>query len=164
MGKQSSHVPVRPRLEPLEDRSLPSVLTDGFFTVRPPAELELPRTGGVAVQTGSVLAISLASQPRVNSLQITDDGKGDVKASWDGGPVHSFTGVNTIELYSKGGGIDEVNLNLTGPLTAPLDVEVGLGARFNLVNLDVDGNASGANGLTVQVETPHRAHDLITES
>jgi hypothetical protein len=163
MGKQSSRVPVRPSLEPLEDRTVPSALTDSFFTV-PPLQNHLPRTGGVAVQTGSVLAISLASQHGLNQLQITDDGKGDVQASWDGGPVHSFTGVNTIELFSKGGGIDDVNFNLTGPLTAPLNLEVGLGARLNLVNLDVDGNAAGANGLTLQVEVRHGAHDIITES
>ena len=72
-----------PGVKPLEDRCLLS--SAGSFGFSPLFHI-LPRTGGVSAQTGSMLAIGVG-QPTTNTVQVTDDGKGDIQAEWNGGPV-----------------------------------------------------------------------------
>lgn len=89
----NSHVDLRsrnrviPRLELLEDRCLPA-----------------PAMGGVAVQVGSTLDISVGPAdvgPVVTafgSTMILEDGMGNVAAAWDGMPFQFFRGVNTVNF------------------------------------------------------------------
>jgi hypothetical protein len=57
--------------------------------------LEIRRTSGSAVQTGSVLTVTV-DRRMTNTVEISDDGGGAVEAKWNGGAAHSFTGVDKI--------------------------------------------------------------------
>jgi hypothetical protein len=110
-----------PGVKPLEDRCLPSlVASSGFF----PLFHLLPRTGGVSAQTGSMLAIGVG-QPTTNTVQLTDDGRGDVQAEWNGGPVHSFTTVAKTVIQAERARTDRITINLTSPRTGPVAIAVG---------------------------------------
>jgi hypothetical protein len=110
-----------PGVKPLEDRCLPSsAASSGFF----PLFHLLPRTGGVSAQSGSTLAIGVG-QPTTNSVQLTDDGKGDIQAEWNGGPVHSFTTAATTLIQAERARTDQITLNLVSPRTGPAALAVG---------------------------------------
>ncbi|HEV3261330.1 MAG TPA: hypothetical protein VG013_31045 [Gemmataceae bacterium] len=135
-----------PRLEALEDRVVPSV-----FSVHTP-----PRTGGAAFQTGSLLTVDLRNkvdQPGLNTVTIIDDGKGDIQVSWDGGPVHSFTGVSQIVVNSARTITEQVGFELTGPLAAPLNVQLNLNGINNVVTEQVGNNGVLPSGLTFDIVT-----------
>jgi hypothetical protein len=141
-----------PHVEALEERCLFSIFT--FRTM--PGSLTTPRTGGAAVQTGSLVTVDLRNkvgQPGLDTLLIVDDGAGDVQVSWDGGPVHSFAGVNQIVFNSKPTVTEQVTLKLTGPLTVPLDVDLNLSGIDNSVVEQVGGNDVAASGLSVNIVT-----------
>jgi hypothetical protein len=57
-----------------------------------------PKHGGVAVQTGTLLTVTFA--PGSNTSQISDS-NGSVQVAWNGGPVHSFTGITTIIVDAR---------------------------------------------------------------
>ena len=59
-----------------------------------------PRTGGLAVQSGSVVSC-FVGQPKMNEVQVVDDGKGDVQMSWNSGQPHSFQGVTTSVIQAQ---------------------------------------------------------------
>ena len=83
-----------PEVKPLESRLLLSrqvSFPDGTSIIFP-TFAHLPRTGGVSEQSGSVLSIGVG-QPATNTVQVTDLGQGRIQAEWNGGPVHSFTGI-----------------------------------------------------------------------
>jgi hypothetical protein len=84
----------------------------------------LPRTGGVFVQTGSELGIGVG-QPTTNAVQVTDVHTGNVQAEWNGGPVHSLTGVKMIFVEAERARNDQVTFNLTAPRTGPTAMAVG---------------------------------------
>jgi hypothetical protein len=96
-----------PDAKPLESRLLPSFAAPVGFS---PLFHSLPRTGGVSAQTGSMVAIGVG-QPKSNAVQITDDGAGDIQAEWNGGPVHTFSGVETMEVITKNARKDQVTLD-----------------------------------------------------
>lgn len=88
-----------PEVKPLESRFLLSrsqklTFPDGT-TIFAPLESHLPRTGGISVQSGSVLGIGVG-QSTANMVQATDNGSANLQAQWNGGPVRSFTGVSSI--------------------------------------------------------------------
>jgi hypothetical protein len=58
------------------------------------------RTSGTAVQTGSVLSIMVNKQ-NSNAVEILDQGAAGVAVEWNGGTVHSFTGVMTIIVQTQ---------------------------------------------------------------
>ena len=72
------------------------------------------RTGDVAIQTGSVLTITV-DLPTINAVAISNDGGGAVAVEWNSAatpgrspldlapccPVHSFTGVDTIVVETE---------------------------------------------------------------
>lgn len=150
-----------PRLEVLEDRCLPSGpgggsgIPSGIF-----------RTSGAAFQTGSLLTVVVLNkvgEPGTESATITDDGKGDIQVSWDGGAVHSFTGVKDVVLISQPTKTEQVSVNLTGPLTAPLDVQLFLGGKDNTVTEHVGNSGVSPNGLDVTVVNErHHANTTVT--
>ncbi len=138
-----THGPARqfvPDVTPLEDRRLLSQtisFPDGHVFIFP--TVSLPRTGGVAVQTGAALSIGVANTPSFSTLQITTDGAGDVWTQWDNGPVHVFHGVRAIDASLQGRAVDLVHIDLIGPLTESLDVSITLNGRFNFVAENVRG-------------------------
>jgi hypothetical protein len=60
------------------------------------------RTSGTAVQSGSVLTVTV-SRPTTNSVEISNKGGGAVEVEWNGGSVHSFTGVATVIVDTHNG-------------------------------------------------------------
>jgi hypothetical protein len=71
------------------------------------------RTSGTAIQTGSLLTIKVTS-PKINTIALESWNNGlMVDAKWNGGGVHSFSGVETIVIDIKNSsrafvGLDEV--------------------------------------------------------
>jgi hypothetical protein len=84
----------------------------------------LPRTGGVSVQMGTVLGIGVG-QPPGNTVQATDDDKGDLPVEWNGGPTHSFTGIKSTVIQAQRAKSDQITFNLTSSRTSPTAVAVG---------------------------------------
>jgi hypothetical protein len=74
-----------------------------------PLRLRVARTGGIAVQTGSLLTVTV-NRPKTNIVQINNEGAGAVQVEWNGGPVHSFSGVETIVVDTKNARKDQVTL------------------------------------------------------
>jgi hypothetical protein len=70
-----------------------------------------PRTGGTAVQIGTVLTISVTAR-KINAVTIESSNSGQmVQAEWNGGALDSFTGVNTIIVDIRNGSKDVVALD-----------------------------------------------------
>jgi hypothetical protein len=67
------------------------------------------RTSGTAVQSGSVLTVTV-NRPKSNVVQLVNEGAGDVQAQWNGGMVHSFTGVATIAVNASNARKDDIIL------------------------------------------------------
>jgi hypothetical protein len=67
------------------------------------------RTGGIAVQSGSLLTVTV-DRPRTNVVQITNEGAGNVQVEWNGGPVHTFSGVAEIVVNARNARKDQVTL------------------------------------------------------
>jgi len=126
-----------PDVKPLESRLLLStavpdfggdfgrsdVFPDGTSLVSP-ALPHLPRTGGVFVQTGTVLAIGVG-QPTTNTVHATDDGGGAFTVEWNGDPVHSLTGVASTVIQARRAKSGQIMFNLAGPRTVGTAVAVG---------------------------------------
>jgi hypothetical protein len=148
----------------LEDRLVPSRVVTPLEN---PLEIRAePRTGGAAFQTGSLLTVDLRNkvgQPGLDTATIVDDGKGDIQVSWDGGPVHSFTGVSQIVLNTARTVTEQVDFRLTAPLTAPLDVQLNLNGINNTVTEQVGNNGVVPGGLTFEVATlRHNGNTQVT--
>jgi hypothetical protein len=106
-----------------------------------------------------VVVIELAKAPAVNTLQITDDGKGDIQVNWDGGPVHSFQGVDQILVLSKGSkNTDVVTYDLTGPVSGNEQVDIDLHASHSDVIANLGSAGLETPGLTFRVAK----HDHLT--
>jgi hypothetical protein len=158
MEQRKSVVGVRLEIEVLEGRVVPSALaispigsSDSYLHSETP-----PRTGGAAFQTGSLLTVDLRNkvgQPGLDTLTIIDDGKGEIRVSWDGGPVHSFTGISQIVFNSTQTQTEKVAFELTGPLTKPLDVQLNLNGKDNIVTEQVGNNGVVPSGLTFEIVT-----------
>jgi hypothetical protein len=99
----------------------------GTSFVFPPFN-HLPRTGGIFAQKGSVLGIGVG-QPTANTVQVTDDGQGDVQAEWNGGPDRSFTSIKATVIQTQRARTNQITFNLTGSRTGPTDVAVGSAVR-----------------------------------
>ena len=115
-----------PEVKPLESRLLLSrqvSFPDGTSFIFPTFN-RLPRTGGVSEQSGSILGIGVGQT--TNTVQVTDDGQGAVRADWNGGPVHSFTSIKSTVIQAQRARINQITFNLTSPRTSPTAVAVGL--------------------------------------
>ena len=117
-----------PEVKPLESRLLLSQaqrlsFPDGTSFVFP-TFVHLPRTGGVSVQKGTVLSIGVG-QVRGNTLNVTDDGNGDVQAEWNGGPLHSLTGIKSTVIEAQRASHNQITFSLTGVRTGPAAIAVG---------------------------------------
>jgi hypothetical protein len=155
--RNRNHI-ARLEVELLEGRLVPSQLTVAPSAVGHviPSDSyinRLPRTGGVAIQVGSILEIGVApagsALPRTPFLGITkivEDGRGDVSVSWDGGPVHQFSGVSTITVVGDAP-VNDVFLEATAPLQSP--EQIGL-KMTGVANAFVALLPSDSAPLTVQ--------------
>ncbi len=136
--------PVRkfhPEGKPLERRLLLSrqvSFPDGTSFIFPTCR-HLPRTGGAAAQSGTTVGIGVG-QPRTNTVQVTDDGQGGIQAEWNGGPVHSFTGVTSSVIQTERSRSNQITFNLTSARTGPTNLAVG-----SLVPADAVLPSQGAN-------------------
>jgi len=135
-------------------------LHDAAVSVRP----HPPQIGGVAVQTGTVLTITVVRKPSISTVQVIDNGAGAVSAAWDGGKVHSFSGVETIDTNVEGPRSEEVTYTLTGPLTGSRDVETNLHGRTDSVTANVGGDGLATKGLTFHVYSTRSADtDILVD-
>jgi hypothetical protein len=79
----------------------------------PPQILRLtkaPRTSGTAVQSGSVLTVTV-NKSTTNTVEISNSGEGAVAVEWNGGAVHSFAGIATIVVDTRNARQDLVALD-----------------------------------------------------
>jgi len=153
----------QPYVEVLEERRLFSqvALSPGLVFRTSPGTVQFgslidPRTGGIAQQTGSLLTVDLRNkvgQPGLDTATVVDDGKGDIQVHWDGGPVHSFSGVTQIVISSAPTVTEQITLQLNGPLTTPLSVELNLSGIDNTVTEQVGDNGTPPSGLDVDIDT-----------
>jgi hypothetical protein len=90
--------------------------------------------------------------PGLESILIQDDGAGSVRVEWDGGPIHSFTGVRDIVVNSEPTVTERVAFDLTGPLTVPLNVQLNLGGQNNVITEQGFGLVP-PSGLTFDIVT-----------
>ena len=145
-----------PEVKPLESRLLLSrsqklTFPDGT-TIFAPLESHLPRTGGISVQSGSVLGIGVG-QSTANMVQATDNGSANLQAQWNGGPVRSFTGVSSIVVETGRARRNQITFNLTGRRTGPTAVAVGSQVRTDAVSAIEAGhppNVRRTSGTAVQ--------------
>jgi hypothetical protein len=162
-----SHGPARqfvPDVTLLEDRQLLSTTVtfpDGHTFVVP--DIQLPRTGGVAVQTGAALRIGVADNPSFSTLQITTDGAGNVVTRWDNGAVHVFHGVRAIVASVGGRATDLVHIDMTGPLTRSLDVSITLNGVFNVVAENVRREGPAIPLIILGYGSPGPHHTQVTK-
>ncbi len=75
-----------------------------------PMNVRIQRTSGAAVQSGSILTVTV-NKPTTNIVEISNNGGGAVEVEWSGGAVHSFTGVATIEVDTRKATNDLIALN-----------------------------------------------------
>jgi hypothetical protein len=68
------------------------------------------RTSGVAVQSGSVLTVTV-NKRTTNTVEISNSGGGAVAVEWNGGAVHSFAGIATIVVHTQNARKDLVALD-----------------------------------------------------
>jgi len=118
-----------PDVRPLESRCL---LSFAASSIKAPGRL------GVAVQTGTVLTVTL-NAPVTNTVQVTNDGAGYFQLEWNGGPVHFFTGVDTLNVHGEKARNDRITFNLTPPSSDPTNVSTCV----QTVNGSVEGKTGG---------------------
>jgi hypothetical protein len=104
-----------------------------------------PRTGGVAVQSGSVLS-SFVGQPKMNQVRVTDDSKGDVRMSWNSGQLQVFTGVTTTIIQAQRARTDQLTFHVRGDTVTALAARAG--STFHQ-----PGYSTGSTGIELN---PHR--------
>jgi hypothetical protein len=142
-----------PEVKPLESRLLLSRqvrFPDGTpFSF--PAFPRLPRTGGVSEQSGTVLGIGVG-QPTTNTVQVTDEGQGGIQAKWNGGPVHSLTGIQATVIQAQRARSNQIKFNLTSSRTSQAAVAVGLHVPTDAALASEGGHPLGrrTGGIAVQ--------------
>jgi hypothetical protein len=106
---------------------------------------------GEAVQTGTVVTVSV-NKPTTNTVQVSEGGPGNIQVAWNGGPLHSFTGVGTTIVQAEKARRDQVTFNLDDPATGSPDLAVHHGARTEAVPAGAMGHPMipAGKGVTVQ--------------
>jgi hypothetical protein len=121
-----------PRLEALEGRCVPSTISGRH---------------GTAVQNGTSLTIS-ATTGTHNSVQVLDDGVGDLTVQWNGGASHFFSGINNITINtSSQSQTNNVTYSFTGVLKQGETINVNLkGTSRNNCAIGMEGMSSPSGG------------------
>jgi hypothetical protein len=118
--------------------------------------LRLPRTGGASIQVGAVVDIGVG-QRSGNTVQINDDGAGSYRAKWNGGPVHSFAGVQAVAVFAKRAAHDQIKINLADQSAASPLAERHVNARADVVDANAGaapaGRVARTSGTAIQSGT-----------
>jgi len=93
----------------------------------------------VSIQVGAILGITVGHG---NTVQLNDEGAGGYQAEWNGGPVHSFTGVQAVYMYADKAKHDQITINLND--LSPASSEAGLTPSRQA---DTVGAEAGANSV-----------------
>jgi hypothetical protein len=131
MVRGPSQPTVKPRLEALEDRTVPATIFTHFVH------------GGAALEVNHVLFIGVVNA-KLNTVQITDIGKGRVEVWWNTSARYIFTGVNEI-VVAAAGKVNDVTFTLAGKLTGPLELDLFLHGQSSFreqLNAPTYGNLS----------------------
>jgi hypothetical protein len=143
----------QPKVEALEDRQVPALLT--------------PISPNGVSQTGSTLSIMCDDGP--DNLRFNDNGRGTIDMYVDGFLFNTFSGVNTLNVATKGGN-DTVVYNLFDSMiigqTRTLNVALGDGndtfiANLNNRTLKSDLFGSAAASLTFNIQGNHGDDNLM---
>ena len=119
-----------------------------------------PRTGGLAVQSGSVLSC-FVGQPRMNTVNVVEDGMRDVQMTWNSGQPHSFAEVSTSVIQAERAPtnlfeIEDFSFDIEQTLAVRKISPVALGVEQS--KLAVTGNSGHAvqtgTVLTITVNRP----------
>jgi hypothetical protein len=114
--------------------------------------LPAPRSGGLAIQNGSVL-ICAVGQPKGNTVQVTDDvTKHFVEMSWNFGRPQAFTGVTTTIIQAQRARTNQFTFNLTHGDTVTA-AAVAAGTTF-----DQPSPSAGSTGIEL---SRHRPADSV---
>jgi hypothetical protein len=145
-----------PHLEVLEDRCVPSTLQDG--SVR-------GIHGGTAVQNGTSLTVTVNSTN--NSVQVQDDGIGDITVKWNGGASHLFHGINNLTINTGSQTqSNTVTYAFTNVLLQGETINVNLrGTSSNNCTVGMEGMTIPSGGLVqealIRVTDTGKASDSI---
>jgi hypothetical protein len=93
----------------------------------------------------TILGIGVG-QMRGNTVNVTDDGVGDIQAKWNGGRVNSFAGIKTTVIEARRAARDQITFNLTGNRTTGTAVAVG-----SQVTTDAASAGDGGHPLNVRI-------------
>jgi hypothetical protein len=121
MSDRSSGQALRPRrtftpgVKRLEDRFLLSSAQRSSLLVP-----QAVKHDGNAVQTGTLLGVT-ADRSGTNKVHVTDNGAGFVQVDWNGSSVHSFAGIDTVDVHTQKGKKDVITFGLTGGPSVALD-------------------------------------------
>jgi hypothetical protein len=142
---------VLPNLEAIEDRCVPAHLH--FIH------------GGTAVQNGTSLTISVSNTN--NSVQVQDDGVGDITVKWNGGASHLFHGINNVTINtSSQSQTNTVVYGFTGVLKQGETIDVNLrGTLHNNFTGGMEGMSIPSGGpvqeALINVTDTGKASDQI---
>lgn len=73
-------------------------------------EFRFARTSGSAIQSGSLLIVNV-TRPNTDIVQVTNEGGGVVQVEWNGGSVHTFSGVAEVIVDTRNARRDQVTLS-----------------------------------------------------
>jgi hypothetical protein len=157
MSDQPSHQGIGPsrkfipEVKSLERRCLLSTTiphSDGIVWFPNP-----PHTGGIAIQSGSVLSCFVGQSP-MNTVQASFDvTKHFVEMSWNFGHPHVFTGVTTTIIQAQRARTDEFTFHLSHGDTVTA-VAAAAGTTFHQ-----SGPSTGSTGIEL---SPHRPADSVS--
>jgi hypothetical protein len=78
-------------------------------------------------------------QPTTNIVQVTDEGLESIQAKWNGGPVHSLTGIQATVVQTQRSRNNQITFTLNSSRTGPTAVAVGLQVPTKAVLANEDG-------------------------
>jgi hypothetical protein len=124
-----------PDIHELESRLVLSqqlLFPDGAHLVFPLFS-RLPRTGGAALQSGTVLTIGVG-QPTTNTAVFQSVGAGTSTVEWNGRPARTFTGADAALVQIGRARRDEITFQLASPRTGPTAIATGLPVAASTVS------------------------------
>jgi hypothetical protein len=78
----------------------PAAAATGEASVQAHPERSTIQHGGIAIQTGPLLTVTV-EKPSRDTVQIADQGAGIVHVSWNGGHGHTFAGIDVIVVDTQ---------------------------------------------------------------
>jgi hypothetical protein len=90
--------PVLPEVE--SGQHGPAAAAAGESSVQAHSDFSTIQHGGIAIQTGPLLTVTVQKSSR-DTVQIADQDAGIVHVSWNGGPGHTFAGIDVIVVDTQ---------------------------------------------------------------